>query len=681
LNVVFGVKQPFLLLLFAVVPAFAQEIPVSDPTFESQQVESTRVAASGDRFITVWGRGGNTGIYASVTDLAGTLLRGPVTVSITGSSPAVASGPNGALAAWSDGTTAYTAVIDRAGNVKAKSVLADFPYPGGRFAVASNGSRFLVLVYTSQPVVGYLFDENGSRLTDKLAIGEFIASATADGDAFLVFAAKNVDDQHPEKGQTIWARRIESSGTMQPWTQTSSVITYPRIAAAGRVLFWEYGGVLHRVVTDQAGAAISDQVIATATQELHKAVETSAGVLLFLSDQNWSVMLVGSDGRVIAQKGPMQGTIDDIASIGARALLARGLSGRFMDATTTLPISGPFSLGLVAAEQSLPQVASNGPLLLAVWAEFGTGQLFASRIDLSQRKHLDGRGILLDDHQNAAPAVAPLGNGFIVAYLETSSGVAHLLFRRVFLDGSLDAAPTLVSTTPAPYVAPRLATDGNNVLLIWTENGFQIRATRISRNGAVLDPSFLFFPDPDTGIQLAPDVAFDGHDYVAAWQWQCCSGRYNQFGTSAVHVTPAGVVLSPPTHPPMRNFLRVAGDAIAGQHLTHVLLAVNASTIDVGEGLVLGDVEQFGDGYLVVGTQETGFQRPVKIWASLVDDGNVLSRFEPLPVPTSAMSPSLTRTPAGLALAYTRSTADEGFGGSMRAYVLPIGEQRRRSIK
>jgi len=88
------------------MPALAQEMPVSDPTFESQRIEASRVAASGDRFITVWGRGGNTGIYASVTDLAGTLLRGPVTVSITGSSPAVAGGPKGALVAWSDGTIA-----------------------------------------------------------------------------------------------------------------------------------------------------------------------------------------------------------------------------------------------------------------------------------------------------------------------------------------------------------------------------------------------------------------------------------------------------------------------------------------------------------------------------------------------------------------------------------------------
>src|SRR5437867_13267910 len=89
---------------------------------------------------------------------------------------------------------------------------------------------------------------------------------------------------------------------------------------------------------------------------------------------------------------------------------------------------------------------------------------------------------------------------------------------------------------------------------------------------------------------------------------------------------------------------------------------------------------EFGSGFLAVGTQETGFDRPVKIWASLVADGKIVSRFEPLPEPTSATTPSLTRTPAGLALTYTRATADEGFGGSMRAYILPIGEQRRRSV-
>jgi len=676
------VKRLFLLFLVAVVPALAQEIPVSDPTFESQQVESSRVAVSGDRFITVWGRGGNTGIYASVTDLAGRLLRGPVTVSITGSNPAAAGGPNGVLVAWLDGVTAYTAVIDRVGNVSAKAALADLSHVGGRFAVASNGSRFLVLLYTTQPVVGYLFDENGNRLTDRLPIGEYIDIASTDGDAFLVFAAKNLDDQHPEKGQTIWARRIESSGTMQPWTQTVSVVTYPRIAAAGRVLFWEYGGVLHRVVTDQAGSALSDAVIATSTLQLREAIATSTGVLLLLSEfgvTDWSMILVGSDGQVIAQKGPIAGGVDDVAAIGSRALVARGLTGQFVDATPTLQISDPITLGLVATDQALPQIASNGLLLLAVWAEFSTGQLFASRIDLSLRKHLDGRGILLDDHQNAAPAVAALGNGFIVAYLETSSGVAHLMVRRVFVDGTLDAAPTLVSTTPAPYVAPRLASNGDSALLVWTENGFHVRATRISLDGAVLDPAFINVSDSDNpAVQFVPDVAFDGNDYVVAWQWQCCT-RFLEFGISAVRITPAGVVLNPPTHPPMQTFPRVAANAIAGQQQTHVVLAVNGSTIDLGENLILGDLEQFGGGFLVVGTQDGGFQRPLKIWAARIIDGTVVSRFEPVLYPTLAMSPSLTRVLNGVALTYIRAASEEGFGGSMRAYVLPINEQRRRA--
>jgi hypothetical protein len=316
-----------------------------------------------------------------------------------------------------------------------------------------------------------------------------------------------------------------------------------------------------------------------------------------------------------------------------------------------------------------------------VWDEFRTGQLFASRIDLSQRRHLDSRGLLLDDHQSAGAAVAPLGNGFIVAYLETSSGIAHLLVRRIFLDGTLDAAPTLVSTTPISYVAPRLATDGNDALLVWTENGFRIRATRISRDGAILDPTFIKVSDSDDpAVQFVPDVSFDGNDYVVAWQWQCCNGRYTQFGTSAVRVTPAGVVLNPPTHPPMQTFVRVAANAIAGQQQTHVVLTVNGSTIDLGENLHLGDVEQFGGGFLIVGTQDAGGQRPQKIWAAQIIDGTVISRFEPLPNPTSAGSPALTRILNGVALTYSRLAGDEGFGGSLRAYVLPINEQRRRPV-
>ncbi|HYS55788.1 MAG TPA: hypothetical protein VER58_18665 [Thermoanaerobaculia bacterium] len=677
------------ILLLVAASASAQEIAVSDPTFEPQPVASARVAASGDRFITAWG--GNGGVFASITDLNGTLVRGPVTVSLTGGLPAVAGGANGTLIAWLDSNAAYTAMIDKDGNVARPTLLTGEGRPSGPLSVVWNGNRFLVVIhYLDAGLAGYLFDANGQRVSDRLEIGHWITDATADGDGFIVFAQRNVDDNHPDKGATIWARRVNMSGTLEPWTQTTSEVTYPRLAAIGRVVFWEYNGVLHRVITDATGAPGSDQeVIAAGTLELQKAVATPSGALLFFADhsqRSWSLMLVGRDRRLLVQQGPISGAISDLAAIGTRALLATSttyggvLGGYLVDATSTIHVSDAINIGQMATGQLLPQVASNGPLLFAAWLEF-PARLFAARIDPQGRKHLDGRGILLDSHQYlTAPAVAPLGNGFVVAYLEVSSGVAHLMIRRVFPDGTLDAAPTLVSTTAQPW-PPRLASDGNQALLVWTENTYSVRGTRISREGAILDPAFLRISDGDTGLAFVPDVGIEGESYLVAWQKQTGSGRGTQLGMSAVRVTSSGVVLNPTTPLPMLYFPRIAGSAVAARTASHVLVDfLGTGTLDLGANIGLGDIEQLGDGFLVVGTESTGFQRNM-IWAAFLVDGRLVNRFEPLPHPTPADTPSLAKTPTGVALTYVRATGDEGYGGSLRAYVLPISEQRRRTAR
>ena len=686
-------KHFVLPFLFAATAALAQEIAVSDPTFAPKPVDSARVAAAGDRFITVWG-GLNGGVFASLTDLNGTLVRGPVTVAVTGGRPGIACGANGCLVAWLDTNAAYTAMIDKDGNVTAPTLLTSAAGLSARIDVVWNGSRFLLLIPSnSSGLIGYLFDQNGLRISDALAIGNWISSATADGDGFLVFAYTNFDDSHPEKGATISARRIQASGALEPWTQTTTEVTFPRIAAIGRTVFWEYKGVLHRVVTDALGGPLSDSIIANGTLELQKAVDTGSGALLFFSGIpfKWSLMFVGRDRRLVTGYGPVSGLISDLAAIGTRVLLATNsdyggvLRGYLADATATIHVSDPINIGEMAVGQALPQVASNGGMLLAVWLEPSTSQLFAGRIDPQSGKHLDGRGILLDSHPYfTAPAVAALGDGFVVTYLEVSSGVAHLMTRRVFRDGTLDAAPTLVSRTAQPW-APRLASDGNQALLVWTENTYSVNATRLSRDGAVIDPVFIrvasgdFSPGEAT-LTFAADVGIDGENYLVAWQKNVGSGRSTRIGMSAVHVSGSGLVLNPPVPLPMFYSPRISGNAIAANTANAVTVDfLGTTTLDLGTNLGVGDIEQFENGYLVVGTMPGALGLTHRIWAAQIAGGSVVSRFNPLPNNVPADTPALTRTPTGVALSYIRVAGDEGYGGALRAYVLPISEQRRRT--
>jgi len=678
------VKRILLLLLIA-TSAVAQEIPVSDPVFEPQTVAYVSVATISDRFVTVWGRSfdGGGGIYASVTDLNGTLVRGPVVISTTGSSPAIASAPNGSLVAWLDGNSLFTATIDVNGNASAPALLVSQPSLSGPLSVTWNGSRFLVLNQTlASGVIGYLFDQNGERISDALTIGNYWASTTADGSGFLLFAARFTDETHPEIGTTILGRRIDASGATSPWTEIATSPGFPQLSAIGRVLFWEYGGAVHRVVTDSNGAAISQTVIFSApSQQLVKAVPAGSGILFLLwdtSQQRSSLLLVDSAGGVTAQQVLSQ-PIAGLAAIGTSALLVatgtnQALTG-YIASTPALQVSGPRNIGRMAVNQLSPQIANNGSILLAVWGEPSTASLFAARIDPATGRHLDGRGILLDSHQGAAPAVAQLGSGFVVAYIEVSSGIAHLMIRRVFADGTLDSAPTLVSTGAHP-LAPRLASDGNQALLVWTENTFKIRGTRIDSKGAILDPAFLRISDADAlPIQLQPDAGVDGENYLVAWQSQK-NERPTQIQTSGVRVTRSGVVLDPPT--PMtrtRYGARVAGNAVAATDAGDAFLNFfGGGSLLLGTSLGVGDIEEFGDGQLVVGTRSTGFNRPTEIWAVTIIGARIVSRFNPVPNPASADQPSLTRS----ALTYIRATSDEGYGGSMRAYVVILNEQRRR---
>jgi hypothetical protein len=403
-------------------------------------------------------------------------------------------------------------------------------------------------------------------------------------------------------------------------------------------------------------------------------------------------MFVGRDRRLLTEYGPVTGLISDLASIGTRALLANTdyggtLRGILVDAATTIHVSNPINIGEMAVDQMLPQVASNGTLLLAVWLEASTGQLLAARIDPRSAKHLDGRGIVLDSHPYfAAPAVAALGDGFVVAYLEVSSGVAHLMIRRVFPDGKLDAAPTLVSPTAQPW-PPRLASDGSQALLMWTENTYSVNGTRLSRDGAILDPAFIrvaagdITPGEPT-LTFAPDVGIDGDNYLVAWQKNVGSGRSTRIGMSAVEVSRSAVVLNPPVSlEKLWFFPRVASNVVAatagGDHVFVSILG--GPTLDLGTNIGLGDIETFENGLLVVGTERPTFGKPDKMWAAQIVDSNVVSRFNPMPHPAPAYTPTLARTPTGVALTYVRVTGDEGYGGALRTYVLPISEQRRRT--
>ena len=106
----------------------------------------------------------------------------------------------------------------------------------------------------------------------------------------------------------------------------------------------------------------------------------------------------------------------------------------------------------------------------------------------------------------------------------------------------LDSAGIPISTNLYNQSAPSVAFDGNNFLVVWTDdrnvNTLDIYGARLNQDGFVLDPVGIpistYFDD-----QFDPAVAFDGLNYLVVWT-DYRGPSYDIYGT---RVTQSGIVL------------------------------------------------------------------------------------------------------------------------------------------
>ena len=187
-----------------------------------------------------------------------------------------------------------------------------------------------------------------------------------------------------------------------------------------------------------------------------------------------------------------------------------------------------------------PAIVFDGTNYLVVWAN---GGIWATRV--SQGGHvLDPGGIRISTG-GISPAVAFDGTRFLVAWQDYRSGYEFpdVYATRVRTDGTVvDSGGIAVAAADGAQKAPRIAFDGTNYLVAWQGGSFEptaVCAARVTPQGAVLDP---------TGIQIAsagreatPAVAFSAPDYLVVWE----DGRSSNSDVYAARVSPAGQVLDP----------------------------------------------------------------------------------------------------------------------------------------
>ncbi|UQA64072.1 MYXO-CTERM sorting domain-containing protein [Polyangium aurulentum] len=140
------------------------------------------------------------------------------------------------------------------------------------------------------------------------------------------------------------------------------------------------------------------------------------------------------------------------------------------------------------------------------------------------------------------------GTNWLVVWSDSRQGRSNLYGTRVSTAGvALDPAGILLIDTPARVGPPRLAFDGTNYLLVWTDNRSiadqtNIFGARVTPSGAVLDPGG-FAIAAGGQSQQDPAIAFGGGGYLVAWMDD--RNGATAWDLYAARVTPGGAVLDP----------------------------------------------------------------------------------------------------------------------------------------
>ncbi|WP_434384328.1 TolB family protein [Melittangium boletus] len=197
--------------------------------------------------------------------------------------------------------------------------------------------------------------------------------------------------------------------------------------------------------------------------------------------------------------------------------------------------------------QDAPVVAHDGTNYFIVWEDFrhtGYVELYGARVNASGTL-LDPVGLFLSTahHHKYSPAVTYDGTNFLVVWESWTHSAVDIYGARVSSAGTvLDPSGILISNAWGLQRAPAVAHDGTNFLVVWQDGrntGNDIYGARVSGAGTVLDPNGIAISTA-ANEQLAPSVAHNGTNFLVVWQ-DSRSGVFDIYGT---RVNGAGTVLN-----------------------------------------------------------------------------------------------------------------------------------------
>ena len=199
----------------------------------------------------------------------------------------------------------------------------------------------------------------------------------------------------------------------------------------------------------------------------------------------------------------------------------------------------PIAVG--AGDQWTPSTVFTGQSYLAAFPN-GGNSISAQRVSTSGSAV--GSDIPVSGVPGGSPATAFDGANSLVVWTDARGALYEwdIYGARVTQAGDvLDRSGIPISTAPGIQESPTLAFDGANYLAAWDDFRGGVYGSRVNRGGKVFDPA---------GVLLArgsvPAVAFGGTSYLLVWNKNPPDGAPDVYGT---RIAPSGAVLDPDGFP------------------------------------------------------------------------------------------------------------------------------------
>lgn len=423
-------------------------------------------------------------------------------------------------------TDIYAARVSATGVVRDPSGFAVSSAPGSqrRPAVAFNGTDFLVVweddrrgrgvdIYAARiSRLGVLRDPSG--LVVSAAPGDQREPAVAsDGRDYLVVwrDARNGSTTDTD----IYAARVTASGRLLD-PDGNPLCTAVHSQGAPSVAF---DGIRHLVVWEDARRGTSLDIYGAR-------IDPGTGLVFPTDVGGFSVAVAPGDQRTPSVACSRTQCL--VAFIGDRGGDGDLFASRVTAAGTVLDRDG-LAIATGAGAPAAPAVASDGSGFLVTWLDIGDDnetRIRAARVEHNGDVLLENsavQSVASDFVRWLGTAAAFGGTDFLVVWNDQRQGASYIAGLR--METGTSSAPTSVDgrmfSLARSVVRPVVASDGTTYLLVWADlrarTDYDLLGVRVSMGGSVLDPSGIVITDAP-GDQLAPAVASNGTEYLVVWQ-------------------------------------------------------------------------------------------------------------------------------------------------------------------